>query len=179
MRVSSNSRITSELASVIKERLMLAVVICLAIQVWSTPSVSAEDNSAGTAKFDHSEYMKATSAGQKKAEPAVKGMLCFESAHKTVNFLDSNGSPAFSIQYDAIESILYEQTEKPRYTEAVLISPLFIFSHSRKHYLTIQYKDPGGMRQFVIFHLDKKNAREVVATAESETGKKVERVEEK
>ena len=84
MRVSSNSRTTSKPASVTKERLMLAV--------------SAEDNSAGTAKFDHSEYMKATSAGQKNAEPAVKGTLCFESAHKTVNFLDSNGSPAFSIQ---------------------------------------------------------------------------------
>ena len=107
-------------------------------------AVSAEDNSARAAKFDHSEYMKATSAGQKKAEPAVKGTLCFESAHKTVDFLDSKGSPAFSIQYNAIESILHEQTEKPRYTEAVLISPLFIFSRSREHYLTIQYKDSGA-----------------------------------
>ena len=98
MRVSSNSRTTSKPASVTKERLMLAVVICLVIPVWSTPLVSAEDNSAGAAKFDHSEYAKATSAGQKKAEPAVKGTLCFESAHKTVNFLDSKGSPAFSIQ---------------------------------------------------------------------------------
>ena len=47
---------------------MLAVVICLVIPVWSTPLVSAEDNSAGAAKFDHSDKYEATSAGQKKAE---------------------------------------------------------------------------------------------------------------
>jgi hypothetical protein len=39
------------------------------------------------------------------------------------------------------------------------------------------YSAGGG--QFVIVHLDKKNAQEAVATAQSETGKSVERVEEK
>ncbi len=49
----------------------------------------------------------------------------------------------------------------------------------RKHYLTIQYTDAAGAGQYAIVHLDKKRAQRVVATAESETGKKVERIEEK
>src|SRR5215472_5407456 len=130
-------------------------------------------------KFDHSEYMQATSAGQKKAAPAVKGTLSFETEKKTVDFLDQKGSPAFSIKYESIKNILYEKTSTPRYAEAVLISPLFLFSHSKKHFLTIQYTDAAGAGQFAIVHLDKKNAREAVAMAEAQTGKKVEQVEEK
>jgi hypothetical protein len=96
-----------------------------------------------------------------------------------VDFLDQKGSTAFSIKYDRIKNILYEKTSTPRYAEAVLISPLFVFSHSKKHFLTIQYTDDAGAGQFVIIHLDKKNAREAVAMAEAQTGKKVEQVEEK
>lgn len=130
-------------------------------------------------KFDHAEYMQATASGQKKAAPAVKRTLSFDTEKKSVNFLDQKGAPAFSIQYDSIKSILYEKTSTPRYAEAVIISPLFLFSRSKKHFLTIQYTDAAGSGQFVIVHLDKKNAREAVAVAEAQTGKKVEQVEEK
>jgi hypothetical protein len=130
-------------------------------------------------KFDHAEYMKATATGQKKAEPAIKGSLSFEKEKKCVDFLDEKGNPAFSIRYDAVKTLLYEQAAKPRYTEAVLISPMFLLAHSKKHFLTIQYTDAQGSGQYVIVHLDKKNAQQAVAIAEAETGKKVERVEEK
>src|SRR5215469_10757122 len=135
--------------------------------------------STAASKFDHAEYMKATATGQKKAEPAVKGTLSFDQDRKCVDFLSENGDPAFSIPYDTIKALLYEQAAKPRYTEAVLISPMFLLSHSKKHYLTIQYTDAAGAGQFVIVHLDKKNARDAVAAAEAATGKKVERVEAK
>jgi hypothetical protein len=130
-------------------------------------------------KFDHAEYMQATVAGQKKAAPAVKGALTFNAEEKSVVFMDEKGSPAFNVKYDSIKTILYEQTSKPRYAEAIIISPLFLLSHSTKHFLTIQYTDTDGTGKFVIVHLDKKNVREAVATAESQTGKKVEHVEEK
>ena len=135
--------------------------------------------SHAASKFDHAEYMKATATGQKKAEPAVKGTLSFDQEKKCVDFLDEKGNSAFTIPYDTIKTLLYEQAAKPRYTEAVLISPMFLLAHSKKHYLTIQYTDAAGAGQYAIVHLDKKNAQRVVATAESETGKKVERVEEK
>lgn len=148
---------------------------------WVADSEANSSHVAGSTanKFDHAEYMKATSAGQKKAEPAVKGTLLFDGEQKTVDFLDSKRTSAFSIKYDSIKTMLYEEANKPRYAEAVLISPMFLLSHSKKHYLTIQYTDASGAGQFVIVHLDKKNAREAVATAEAATGKKVERVEEK
>lgn len=130
-------------------------------------------------KFDRAEYMQATAAGQKKAAPSIKGSLLFNAEEKTVAFVDQKGSPAFSVKYDSIKNILYEETSTPRYAEAVLISPLFIFSRSKKHFITIQYTDTDGTGRFVIFHMDKKNVREAVATAEAQTGKKVEHVEEK
>jgi hypothetical protein len=141
--------------------------------------VQGKDKQKDSSKFDHAEYMQATASGQKKAAPAVKGTLSFDVEKKSADFLDQKGEPAFSIKYDTIKAILYEKTSTPRYAEAVLISPLFLFSHSRKHFLTIQYTDATGSGQFVIVHLDKRNAREAVAVAEPQTGKKVEQVEEK
>lgn len=69
--------------------------------------------------------------------------------------------------------------QSPRYTEAVVISPMFLLSHSKKYYLTIKYTDATGAGQYVIVRLDKKNAKQAVATAEAQIGKKVDRVEEK
>lgn len=130
-------------------------------------------------KFDGAECFKGTSTGQKKDSQSVKGSLSFNTETKTVEFLDKKKSPALSIKYDAIKSLLYEKTSKPRYAEAVLISPLFLFAHSTKHYLTIQYTDQAGASQYAIVRLDKKNAQQAVAAAESETGKSVERAVEK
>jgi hypothetical protein len=157
--------------------------VVLPVVVWQLaiciPALAVEENSGGVLKFGRAEYMKATSSGQKKAEPAIKGDLCFDTAKKKVEFRCGDSIPAFSVSYDSIKSLLYEQAAKPRYTEAVLISPLFLLSHAKKHFLTIQYTDSAGASQFVIVHLDKKNAREAIAAAESQTGKAVERVEEK
>lgn len=130
-------------------------------------------------RFDRAEYFRATSGGQKKAGPSIKGSLSFNTEKKTVEFLDRGGVPVFSIKCDSIKSLLYEQSAKPRYAEAVLISPLFLLSHSKKHYLTIQYTDDAGEGGFAIVRLDKKNAQAGIAAAEAHTGKKVERVEEK
>ncbi len=138
-----------------------------------------KENQNKANKFDHAEYLQATSSGQKKAAPAVKGTLSFNSSQRTIEFLNAKGDPTLRIKYDSVKSILYEQTSTPRYAEAVLISPLFIFAHSKKHFLTVQYTDDAGAGVFVIFHLDKGNAREAVAMTEAETGKSVERTEEK
>lgn len=129
--------------------------------------------------FDHAEYLQGTSSGQRKAAPAVKGSLHFNPDQKNVEFLDAKGASVLRINYDSIKSILYEQTSKPRYAEAVLISPLFLLSSSKKHFLTVQYTDDGGAAEYAIFHLDKNSAREAIAAAEAQTGRKVDQVEEK
>jgi hypothetical protein len=131
------------------------------------------------AKFDHAEYMKPKAEGQKKDEHPVKGSISFDRDKKTVEFLDEKGVSALSILDDKIKSMLYEKTSKPRYAEAILISPFFLFTHSKKHFLTIQYTDDGGQGKFALIHMDKGNARDIVAAAEAETGKRVERSEER
>jgi hypothetical protein len=179
MNTSNKYGTKQSVALTVRNRLVLQALICFTIRLWAMPLALSAETAGATLKFDHSEYMKATSLGQKKAGPALKGALCFDSAKKSVSFADKGGNPAFQISYDSIKSLLYEQSATPRYAEAVLISPLFLFSNSKKHYLTIQYSDSTGAGQFVIIHLDKKNAQEAIAAAESQTGKTVKRVEQK
>jgi hypothetical protein len=53
-----------------------------------------------------------------------------------------SGAPVFSTKYNAMKTILFERTSKPRYAEAVLISPFFLFSHSKKPFLTFSTTTP-------------------------------------
>ncbi len=138
----------------------------------------AKGDKPGSNSFDRAEYLQGTT-GQPKAAPPVKGTLRFNPDEKAVEFLDAKGVSALRIPYDSIKSLLYEQAAKPRYAEAILISPLFILAKSTKHFLTVQYTNDGGASVYAIFHLDKSNVRDAVATAEAQTGKKVERVGEK
>ncbi len=132
----------------------------------------------GQAKFDQAEYLRGAAAGQKKGE-AVKGSLSFDEAKKEVLFLDAKNEPVLSIPYTSIRGMLYEQTAKPRYTAGLLISPWFFLTKSKKHYLTFQYGDAGGAGQYAIVHLDKSNFQQALATAEAQTGEKVDRFQEK
>jgi hypothetical protein len=130
-------------------------------------------------KFDRAEYLPPKTEGQKRDGKPVKGSIAFDREKKTVEFFDEKGASVVSIPDDKIKTLLYEKTSKPRYAEALLISPFFLFAHSKKHFLTIQYTDGDGQGKFAMIHMDKANARDIVAAAEAETGKKVERDEEK
>lgn len=130
-------------------------------------------------QFNHAEYLQPVAGEKSKSASMISGTLTFNQEKKSVEFLDGKGSAVLSVKYDAIKSMLYERTSKPRYVAAILVSPLFLFAHSKKHYLTIQYADDAGAGQYAIVHLDKKNARAAVAAAEAATGKKVDREEEK
>jgi hypothetical protein len=142
------------------------------LTVFATESIAAE-------RFVCAEYFAATPAGQKKAEAGVRGTLIFDPSSKKVEFLNPKGAPAFSINYDAIHAMQYERTAQARYVAAVLISPVFLLTRSKKHYLTIEYNDQSGETHFVIVRLDKKNAREAVATATAQTSKRVDQIGEK
>ena len=118
--------------------------ICISGMAIRANAASAEPGAPGR-KFEHAELFAGTSSGQKKAGGSTKGVLVFNSEKKTVEFQrEKSGDAMLSIPYGQIKSLLYEQTAKPRYTEAVLISPMFLLAHSKKHYLTIQYTDMSG-----------------------------------
>ncbi len=147
----------------------LARVLIVALTLMFGPQLFADT------KFDHAELMKANSAGQKHSGSAVKGTFAIDDAAKTIQFLNAKGEPVLSIKFSDVKTLLYSRAERPRYAEAVVISPFFLMSYSIKHFLTIQYNDEASAVQYVIVHLDKKNARQAVAAAEAETGKKVDR----
>jgi len=156
-------------------------IAILAALVFASAALLAQDapKKQDDHRFKKAEFFQGTSTGQKKAGATVKGTLFFDNETKTVAFLQESGSPAVSIKYDTIKSLTYEKASKPRYAAAVLISPLFLLSHGKKHYLTIQYKGEDAEGKFAIVRLDKSNAREAVACAEAQTGIKVEQVDEK
>jgi len=162
-------------------RILSLLAVCA---IWTTtvavPAFAASDNAnAAARRFDHAELFGGTSTGQKKAGGSTKGALVFDTEKKIIEFEAQKGSEVVSIPYAQVKGLLYEQASKPRYTEAVLISPMFLLAHSKKHYLTIQYTDANGTGRYAIVQLDKKNAKDAVAAAQAEIGKDVERVEDK
>ena len=153
-------------------RIALCAVVCLTFLAISTVS-------AAEVKFDKVEYLPPKVEGQKHGSDPIKGHVIFDKEKKAVEFQDNKSQMIVTIPYDKIKTILYEKTSKPRYTEAILISPFFLFSKTKKHFLTIQYTDPAGVGAFCMIHMDKSNASDIANTAQAETGKPVERTEER
>ena len=77
------------------------------------------------------------------------------------------------IPFDAINLIEYGQKADRRYLEAILLSPVFLLSKKRAHYLTVGYSDEAGRQQALVFRLDKDAVRPVLAVMEARTGRKV------
>ena len=153
-------------------RKALCAALCLVF-------VPAAIGSTAEIKFDKVDYMPPKIEGQKKSAQPVKGHVIFDKEKKIVEFQDAKGQIIVTIPYDKIKSLLYEKTSKPRYAEAILVSPFFLFSKTKKHFLSIQYADANEAGAFCMLHMDKSNAIDIVNTAEAETGKHIERTEEK
>jgi hypothetical protein len=79
----------------------------------------------------------------------------------------AKGKTEIEIPYRGITSLLYERAATPRYSAAILVSPLFLFSKSKKHFLTIQYKGTEGQSQFALIRFDKKNWQSAIARGTS------------
>ena len=84
------------------------------------------------------------------------------------------GGGKLTIPYDRVDSLEYGQKAGRRVGAAFLVSPVFIFSKKRKHYLTIGYKDENDKQQAVVLELGKDVVRVTLATLEARTGKKIE-----
>jgi hypothetical protein len=130
-------------------------------------------------QFGKVEYLPPKVEGQKHSSDPIKGHIIFDKDKKAIEFQNDKGEMVVTIPYDKIKSMLYEKTSHPRYAEAILLSPFFLFTKTKKHFLTIQYADDKGEGKFAMLHMDKSNARDIVNTAEADTGKKVEASEEK
>ncbi len=89
-------------------------------------------------------------------------------------FTDKKGAPKLTIHYNKIESLEYGQKAGRRVGVALTVSPLFLFSKKRKHYLTIGFVDDEGKKQGAVFELAKGIVQETLSTLEQKSGKKIE-----
>ena len=78
------------------------------------------------------------------------------------------------VPYDKVNTVEYGQHVGRRYAEAVLISPLFLLSKTRKHFVTVGYTDAKGRQQAIVLEVNKGDVRAVLAELEAKTGRRVE-----
>lgn len=84
-----------------------------------------------------------------------------------------NRQSRVTIPYVQVRSIEYGQKVDRRYMEAILLSPMFLLSKKRDHFLTIHYRDEKGYDQAIVLRLPKSAVRPTLASLEARTGLKV------
>lgn len=77
------------------------------------------------------------------------------------------------VAYGDINLLEYGQQTGRRYILALAISPLLLLSKSRKHFLTIGYKDGDGNQQALVLRVHKNDVRALLASLEARTGLKM------
>jgi hypothetical protein len=77
------------------------------------------------------------------------------------------------VSYDRIDLLEYGQSVDRRLLLAVVISPMFLLSKRRKHFLTVGYTDDGGHHEALVFRVDKNDIRATLASLEARTGVKI------
>ncbi|HYO81299.1 MAG TPA: hypothetical protein VES20_07865 [Bryobacteraceae bacterium] len=84
------------------------------------------------------------------------------------------GKRQVNVAWDKVNLLEYGQNVNRRLGLAMAISPLFLLSKARKHFLTIGYADSAGKQQAMVFQVDKGDIRAVLVALEARTGLKVE-----
>ena len=81
---------------------------------------------------------------------------------------------SLKIPYKDINTLEYGLRVSRRYVEAALISPVFLFSKKRSHYLTIGFVDRDGKQQAMVLQVGKDDIRPLLVSLEARTGLKIE-----
>jgi hypothetical protein len=103
-------------------------------------------------------------------EVSQNGELSLASADQLV--FDSD-SADLRIAYSSIREIEYGQNAGRRLGLAIAVSPLFLLSKKRSHFLTIYFVDQRGDSQAAVFELGKKIVRTSLAALEARTGLRI------
>jgi hypothetical protein len=77
------------------------------------------------------------------------------------------------VAYDKINLLEYGQKVDRRILAAVLVSPLFLLSKKRQHFLTVGYEDEDGKQQAMIFRVNKSDVRAMLVSLEARTGRRI------
>jgi hypothetical protein len=77
------------------------------------------------------------------------------------------------VPYSRVNLIEYGQQVDRRLVLAVVISPAFLLSKARRHFLTVGYEDDQGLQQAMVFRVDKNSIRAALVALEARTGLKI------
>ncbi len=75
--------------------------------------------------------------------------------------------------YTRIDLLEYGQKVDRRLLMAVVISPMFLLSKKRKHFLSVGYLDEEGNHQALVFRVDKNDIRATLVSLEARTGLRI------
>jgi hypothetical protein len=103
-------------------------------------------------------------------QPGADGQIHTTNAY---SLLVTTSKLAIGVPYKRINLIEYGQNVNRRIGMAIIVSPLFLLSKSRKHFLTVGYTDDEGQQQAMVFRVEKGNIRAVLASLEARTGLRV------
>lgn len=78
------------------------------------------------------------------------------------------------LSYENLNLLEYGQKAGRRLALAIFVSPLFLLSKKRKHYLTVGFIDERGRQQAAVFELGKKIVRTTLAALSARTGLRIE-----
>jgi hypothetical protein len=123
---------------------------------------------SGLRAQNRAEYVGGTAPG---IESGSAGSIDVGDAHYFA-FYTKKGQ--VRVAYDRINLLEYGQKVDRRLLMAVVISPMFLLSKKRKHFLTIEYTDESGGHQALVFQVDKNNIRATLASLEVRTGLRIE-----
>jgi hypothetical protein len=115
----------------------------------------------------HVEYVGGTAS---KLESGVGGAIEIGDEHYFA-FYTRKGQ--VRVPYDRINLLEYGQTVDRRLLMAVVISPMFLLSKKRKHFLTVGYTDERGQHEALVFRVDKNDIRAMLVSLEARTGLKI------
>ncbi len=90
-----------------------------------------------------------------------------------VYFVFYSHKASWRIPYERIDFVEYGQKVDRRYLTALLISPLFLLSKKRDHFVTVGYTDDAGHHQAMVFRVDKADVRTMLVGLEARTGRKI------
>lgn len=131
----------------------LLVVVCFGVVVYAADTTKAK-------------YVGGTLSIAEKTD----GTFDFSSEKEAVFRCKAGES---KVPYSQIESIEYGQKAGRRVGAAVVVSPLFLLSKKRKHYVTVGFTDTAGTKQGAVFEVEKGGVYRLVTTLSSRSGKSI------
>lgn len=81
-----------------------------------------------------------------------------------------SGKSQLRVPYAKVNLLEYGQQVDRRLALAVVVSPMFLLSKSRRHFLTVGYADERGTQQAMVFRVDKNSIRAALVALEARTG---------